>query len=470
MEPLDVMLVAAPYPKIKLATALKLWSSNPPLGVAYIASFLREAHSVEIVDLNYQFTEDGAFQKYCEKRSPKLIGISSTSIQFPALKKILPDMREACPSSLIALGGSHASALKEQLLKDNKELDIIVYGEGEETMYELANGNSLRHTDGIIYREGNRITRTNPRKIIADLDTIPFPARDLLPMEFYSNPATLLTTRGCPYHCVYCDKSVFGYSWRFRSASNVLDEIELLSEKFPGKNIGVVDDSFNINRKRVLEICEGIKIRGIRSSISFENGLRANFMDEEIAKVMKSIGCNMLWFGMECLDQRVLDTIKKNLTVKQIFDAVAAAKKAGIRVGGFFIVDLPGATKEIVRSTYPLIRKLELDELGFAFATPYPGTELELWVNETQGMTKLSDIFDGDKDKPFFETKDFSKEDKLMVFDELCTLRNNAMLKKHLTPTELFRSLTRVRSFADFQKKLNTLITLATNKKYRYIT
>jgi anaerobic magnesium-protoporphyrin IX monomethyl ester cyclase len=272
--------------------------------------------------------------------------------------------------------------------------DVVVLGEGEQTMPELVKtfeiGSELKLVHGIVFSSEQGIAKTPAEKIITtprrafarDLDCIHFPARELLPNREYIlygkkkygyAITTVMSTRGCPYHCEFCSNVVFGGSYRERSPKNVVDEIEsALSLGYD--RISFADDVFTMKRSRVIEVCEEITRRGL--DFQWECLGRVDALDYPTAVIMKNAGCNRIFFGIESGDDRMLVLIRKQITSDQARQAVEAAHLAGLQAGAFFILFYPGDTNETVLNTLRFATSLPLDYLGLSMPYPLPGTAL----------------------------------------------------------------------------------------------
>jgi len=303
-------------------------------------------------------------------------------------------------TKLLVAGGPLPSCDPEAFLDD---FDVVVIGEGERTMVDLVQaheaGNLFTPIAGIAYRDGQNGERksskrdenavlTPARALAANLDDIPFPARELLPNERYiqyrrqkfgHSKTTVMTTRGCPFRCEFCSNAVFGVSYRERSAANVVDEVELtLSLGYD--YIHFADDVFTFNKERLLEICAEITRRGL--SFKWECLGRVDSITPELASAMKTAGCSRVFFGIESGNDDVLRLMNKRITVEQARSAVTAAREAGLNVGAFFIVCYPGETNETVLDTLRFAASLPLDYLSFTMPYPLPNTPLHERVKE----------------------------------------------------------------------------------------
>ncbi len=450
----------------------KVWTSAPPLGLAYLASVLRENdHEVEIIDLSHSYANFSDFLDHLKLINPDIIGITIASALYQTTIPIIKKINSRCKDSFIVAGGPHPTAVKEEILEEVPEIDALVVGEGDFTLSELANNLENRNfskIDGLIYRENNKIIVNKPRSLIKNLDKLPFPARDLLPMEKYKF-LSIMTSRGCPHRCIYCDKSVFGRKFRARSPENVVDELELLTKQYPNKTdrVDISDDAFNIDMNRAKEICDMIIDRKLDITFTFGNGIRADRVDKELLQKLKKAGCVGINYGIECPNDKILKNIGKNLTIEKIKNAVKLTKEVGIFVGGFFIVDLPGTTYKLVQENIRFMNEIKLDYHQFAFATPYPNTRMYEYVKNTPGVRILSEDLAKDKDLPFFETTEFSSEEKVQAFNDMLKARNKLMLKKYLSVSQTIKDIKKVKNPLRIVNRINHILKLLINNKHR---
>jgi len=377
---MKVCLISPPY---NSAVKSAIGTTSPPLGLAYLASVLRKHHEVKIIDANildYNFED---VRRELKNFYPDVVGITSVTPSVPqafATAKIAKEVRKDCT---VVMGGSHVTFLPEESLKECEYVDIVVRGEGEKTVEELMKtierGGSLKKVKGITFRNRTEMVSTEPRSFIKNIDEIPFPSRDLLPIYKYRAYGvvytTMLTSRGCPFGCSFCASSrLFGKFWRGRSAENVLEEMRIIYEKYKIKNIEFVDDTFTLNKKRVEEICDGMIKEGW--DITWGTSSRVDVITKKLAEKMKKAGCWILFLGIESGCQTILNEVGKRITLKQVKKAVKALKDAGIQVLGSFILGFPGETIGMIEKTISFAKKLNLDWAEFSILTPYPGTPL----------------------------------------------------------------------------------------------
>ena len=392
----------------------------PPLGIAWIAAVLRENgfKNVSLIDsvINNYSNED--IIESLRKDCPDIIGISfGTEARFSAFD-LIRLIKNNFPNIPIVAGGPHPTLTAHDTLQNIKEIDIAVRGEGEYSFLDLVNTinkkEDLKYVKGISFRsEGGEIIHNAPREPIQDLDSLPMPARDLLPIDKYQQTiplsnkicTSIISARGCPYACVYCSTSKqWGHRIRHRSPENIVKEIEYLMSAYKLDGIGFFDDVFTMDKKRVIAICQTIIDRKL--SISWWCEARANTIDKEIVKWMRKAGCVHISMAIESGSDRILKNIKKAITVEQAIEATKIIKQAGIKLKIFFMHGLPGETYEDIKKTVFLSRflekKFEVDEATQGYARIYPGTELECMAKEIGTLPK-----DFSWSKPFKEKRNY---------------------------------------------------------------
>jgi radical SAM superfamily enzyme YgiQ (UPF0313 family) len=379
-------LVSPPY---NSAVKSVVGVSSPPLGLAYLASVLRRDHEVKIIDSNILGYRLEDVRRELRSFYPEVVGITSVTPSIPqayAVAEIAKKVREDCT---VVMGGPHVTFLPEQTLKECEYVDVIVKGEGEKTVEELAraveNGEPLEKVRGITFRKGNQIVNSEPMPLIKNIDEIPFPSRDLLPTDKYQvngiKYATMLTSRGCPFGCSFCSSSrLFGGYWRGRSPENVLEEMRIIYEDYKTRNIEFMDDTFTLNQKRAEKICDEIIKEGW--DITWGASSRVDTITKKIAEKMKKAGCWILFLGIESGCQRILDEIGKRITIEQIKKAVKVVKDTGIKVLGSFMIGFPEDTLESIKQTINFAKNLNLDWAEFSILTPYPGTPIFNFATE----------------------------------------------------------------------------------------
>jgi radical SAM superfamily enzyme YgiQ (UPF0313 family) len=281
------------------------------------------------------------------------------------------------------MGGPHVTFCAHDTLKEYPELDVIVLGEGEKTVVELAQAADCRHRwsniNGIAFRNGSVVSHTAARDFVQDLDTLPTPARHLLALGRYralGMPVSLITSRGCPFKCIFCvGRKMVGAKVRFRGPQRVVDEMQYLNT-LNFHQINIADDLFTANKTHCMAVCDEILKRKVR--IKWTSFARVDTVTDEILTRMKAAGCTGVSFGIESGNEKILKTIKKGITPLQVIDAVKMCNRAGITPYGSFILGLPGETPQTIDETMAFGKQLKKMGLSFGFhlLAPFPGTEV----------------------------------------------------------------------------------------------
>jgi len=334
----------------------------PPLVLGYIGALLKE-HEVRLVDFN--FSE--------ELEESDLNIVSTASVDYynnPPLnmEKIFDCLEKIKGKKLIF--GPHVTSTPEIFEKYG---DLVI-GEPELTVKEYIE--KFEKNEGV--KEVKGLYGNEKRELIRDLDELPFPDRNLIKNDKYYNPLAkkkpytmLITSRGCPFKCIYCYNEVFGHVWRSRSAKNVIGEFKDIKEKGI-KEVWIRDDLFSMDRGRALEICEGIKNLGISWSCQF----RVDTSDRELLEKMYESGCHMVSLGIESGSEKILKSLKKGITIEKVKEVVKDCKEIGISTRGYFIIGSPGETRETIDESFEVAKKLDLDYFLVSIMTPYVGTEI----------------------------------------------------------------------------------------------
>ena len=340
----------------------------------------------------------------------------------------------------IVMGGPHVTFLPERTFKECPYIDFIVRGEGEMTFKELINtlekNKDPSNILGLSTNLGDKVKNNPSRPLIKDVDTIPMPSYDLLPMEKYQvngvRFGTVMTSRGCPFNCAFCSSSLqFGRGWRGHSDYRVIEELKYLHEKYGIREIEFLDDTFTLNRKRAMRIAKRIREEGL--DISWSGSSRVDIFTDELAQAMKKGGCHTIYFGIESGSQKTLDFIGKGITPEQSISAVKKAKKHKIRALGAFIIGFPEETKEDIEKTIKLSKKVGVDFAQFTIATPYPGTRL--WKYAL--ARKLILTFDWRK----YTTLDPVMKLKNFTAQQITKLFRKAYISFYLRPLYLIKDL-----------------------------
>ncbi len=397
----DVLLVNPPssfstYKGTKVAAYVQVY---PVLSLACLAALLREkGFGVSILDLGIEDSPFEVLDRTLDELRPRILGVTSTTTLIYEAAQISRIAKEKLGEEVqTVLGGPHASALPGECL-NTSEFDVVVVGEGDYTLAEIAEGRSLSDIKGVCYKDGEEILSTPPRERIKDLDALPFPALDLFDIGRYqcsklvsrkSPMSDLMTSRGCVFNCSFCGKGVYGRKFVAKSPERVIDEIKhMLDLGF--KEIRVVDDMFTIDMERAKRICELILSEGLHFPWNLAAGLRADRLDEEFLTLAKRAGLYQVAIGFESGDQGCLDSIDKGTTVEQNISAVKMLRKAGLEIVGFFMFGLPAETEETMKRTIDLAVKTMPDFAKVTITMPFPDARLfQQWDN--QGLIKTRD-------------------------------------------------------------------------------
>lgn len=436
--------------------------SLPPLGILSIATVLKKAgHSVAVLDGTIQ--PYNAIMEEINRCGPDIIGISAMTLMWPKVKLLSGELKKRWPGIDIIAGGVHASIIKEKALLEVPDLDAVCWGEGEFAMLEYAENFSKPSPrtaiDGIAFRgEDGSLIIGNDRDPINNLDLLPIPDRSLLPVTKYAGaidqyqelPVTnMITTRGCPFKCIFCLPDLLGSGTRYRSADKVIEEIEYLIDEFGIRDIAFWDDIFTLNKERVFDLCQ--KIIEKRLGFIWSAQARADCVTPEMLELMARAGCWKLFYGVESLVQKNLDTLKKGETVKQIFDAVKWTKQAGIEAEGSFIFGIPGETFKDGLETIELANKLNLDYAKFYALCPYGRLRQEI---EKYGALCTSD------DENFTGGNVVTFVPFTMSKGELQKLLYVAYRKFYLKPKIIYRRLKTIGNPIEIKKTIKGLLTV----------
>ena len=417
----------------------------PPLGLAYIASSLiASGYKPTILDNHILRLRGSRLKAYLKKSDPDIVLLSSMTPSWQSIVSTSRFIKTVLPNVKIVAGGPQLTAYpKESLLEES--IDFGIYGEGElstlDVVKAIERGSELNDVKGSIYKKDGQVIINPPREEIDNLDSLPFPAIDLLPYRYYSALSvrspffTMVTSRGCPYKCGFCHQGYLG-RYRARSVENVINEMELLVNKYGVKEIITFDETFCIDKERALKICGMINKKKLR--FGWDIRTRIDLIDKDLLQALKGAGCSRLHLGIESGDQDTLDRMKKNITISDIIDKVNLAKNAGLEARGYFMLGYPGETRKNMLKTINFARSLPLDWASFTVTIGLPGTEIyrtaleagtfkyDYWREFTLGLTPGK--------RPYFTSDEFTEID-------LFALKREAYIKFYLRPLKMLTIL-----------------------------
>lgn len=457
-----IVFCKPPLPLEKLYGKLsKGGNEMPPLGLCYLAGVtMKNNFETSIVDslplgLNFKETVNEII-----KQRPKYVGITAVTISIGNAARLALMLKEKDRNLVIIIGGPHVTAVPEQTLKKFPQFDIGVISEGEITIVELLsaleNNENLRLVKGIIFRENGNLYSTERREFIKDLDTLPFPAWDLLPdITKYYQPAadslaklpstSLVTSRGCYGKCTFCDQSVFGNRCRANSAEYVMRMIKHLYYDYGIKDIHIFDDNFTLFRPRLKELCN--MIIDEKMDLSLFCMARVDTVTPEILKLLRKAGFWQIAWGIESGSQKILDNIKKNVTVRQNEETLWWSRRAGIRNQGYLMLGNFGETKETVMETFDFIKRAPIDDFHITYFMPFPGSpayeEIDKYGTFDRNWDRVSEFF------PNFVPNDLTVK-QLLRYHKL------AYMKFYLRPKIIFYYILKIIRHPQIASKLIT--------------
>jgi radical SAM superfamily enzyme YgiQ (UPF0313 family) len=437
---------------------------QPPLGLALIAAILeKEGYPVKFLDANAMgLTPEDVSGKVS---GADVVGITAMTPTVGTALSIAHHIKQRNPGLKIVMGGAHVTLLPEETLASSPDIDIIIRGEGDETVIELLRAleekRPLDNVAGISYRVDGKVIHTADRTSTVDMDSLPYPAFHLLPWQRYKpHPphgmympfGAIVTSRGCPYRCAYCSKPVFGSKFRAQSPERVVKEVAYLKEKFGVKEIAFYDDSFTLDKKRVHAICE--KIIENKLKIAWTCETRVNLVDKELLKHMKQAGCYAVAYGIESASPEIIKTLQKDITLEQVTEAVHDSKEVGLQVIGYFMLGSPGETPETIQQTIDFAKKLKVDFAQFSVTTPFPGTELyDIYMRDNKERISWESFVYAGTDNP---TTPVFESDKLSRND-LKTWTSRAYREFYLRPAYLWQRLRRCTSWGEIKMNFKGL-------------
>lgn len=432
---------------------------NPPLGLLYLAGYL-EAHSdhdVAVIDSQVEELSYDELEGRIADAAPDVVGLTAMTMTLIDVLKTARAVRKARPSAKVVLGGPHVHLFPEETIAFD-EVDYLVMGEGEEAFKELLDfidePDRLREIAGLVFTENGRVVNTGVRPPIEDLDALAFPARHLVPYKRYSSllakgdcVTTVFTSRGCPFKCTFCDRPHLGKRFRARSPGNVVDELAECVEMGIDEFL-IYDDTFTVDRARVIAICDEIAGRGL--DISFDIRARVDTVNDEMLAKLKAAGCAGIHYGVEAGTEKILKVLNKGIHIEQVDEVFRMTRRHDIPVLAYFMIGSPTETREDVETTFRLMRRLKPDYVHMTVLTPFPGTRvyqmgLESGVIERDVWREFAANPD-----PAFEPPHWGEH---FTRAELNDLLKRGYKSFYLRPSYIAKRLAALRSWGEFRRK-----------------
>lgn len=431
----------------------------PPLGLMYVAAYAEAntEHEVEFLDAQVKRMNHAMIEQEIKRIKPDIVGIQAMTFTLIDVLLTAKTIKRVNKEIKVVLGGPHVNIYPEETVAF-PEVDYIILGEGEVTFTDLIqnieNTQKLKEIKGIIYKEGKKIINTGSRDLMNNLDSIPFPARHLTSYHEYhsllakrSPITTMITSRGCPYKCIFCDRPHLGKKFRARSAKNVVDEMEECV-RMGIEEFFLYDDTFSVDSQRVFNICDEILNRGLK--IGWDIRTRVDNVSNDLLKKLKEAGCERIHYGVESGNPEVLKVLRKGITIEQVRNAFEMTRNIGIETLAYFMIGLPGETRAQILETINFAKKLDPDFVQFSVTTPYPATLLY-----HMGLEK--GIIKKDYWKEFAEnpSTDFVPElwEENLSRKELLELLKHAYKRFYIRPKYVLKRILQVRSFKEFRRK-----------------
>jgi anaerobic magnesium-protoporphyrin IX monomethyl ester cyclase len=424
-----------------------------PISLPMIAGVLEaHRHEVRILDCIAENMDLDSLKRAAQEFNPAFILFNMSTATSSGDERVIDEMRKAHSAHLSVIG-NHATSLPEEVLK-SCGLDSVIRREPEMTAAELADvletGGDLRQVSGLSFKTADDLIVHNPdRSFIEDLDSLPFAARHLLNNNLYTLPVInepytlIISSRGCPHSCIFCTAhQYYGKKLRLRSAENIVGEMRECLEKHGIRNFTMWSDTFNQNRKFVMELCAEIKKQGLEKKMKWMANSRVDYVDAEMLKEMKASGCLGISYGVESGTDEILRNIKKGANAEEARLAVKLTKEAGIEVLVHVILGLPGETPETIHQTIQYIKKLDPDYAQFYCAIPFPKTELEEWAKK-KGWIATDDYAKYELNQPVLNMPG-------LTLEQLQEARKKAYRAFYLRPAYIWKRLKKMRSLKEF--------------------
>jgi len=431
----------------------------PPLGLMYIAAYLKKytKHEIKILDCQAEKIDLKKLKEKIQEEKPDVVGITTMTFTLLDVIETIKITKSVDSKIKIVLGGPHPHIFPNETI-NLWGVDFLILGEGEKPFKKLLdnleNYEELKKIKNLVFKYHGEIINIGLGDLIENLDELPFPARHLTPYKKYSSSmakrfpvTTMFTSRGCPYKCLFCDRPHLGKNFRARSATSVVNEIEECV-KMGIQEIFIYDDTFGVDRQRVLDICQLIQEKKL--DISFDIRTRVNTVDEEVLLALKSAGCARIHYGVEAGSEKILKVLKKGITLEMAVKAFKLTRQVGIETLGYFMLGSPTETRSDILQTIRVAKKLKPDFAHFTITTPYPATEL--YYLGLQEKILPNDYWREFATKPSKSFKPMLWEENLTK-EELFKLLKYAYRSFYFRPIYIWQRLKQISSFKELITK-----------------
>lgn len=460
---MKILLINPPTDNILVTNVPKFVDQEtgkyPPLGLLYIAAAVLKFtdHQVEVLDACAENLNYSSLKTAIEDKKPDVVGIQTYTFTLIDTLETARIAKEINPGIKVVLGGIHVNIYPvESIIKKN--VDFLVLGEGEYIFVNLLNAlhrkKDVSKVSGIVYKKDGKIINTGCTPLIEDLDAVPIPARELTKINLYTSVlakqspiTTMFSSRGCPFQCIFCDRPHLGKLFRARSASNVVDEMQVCSE-LGIKEIFFYDDTFSVDRQRVLDICNEIRNRAL--NICWDIRTRVDTVDEGLLDKLREAGCSRIHYGIESGVERISNILRKYIDLQKAKHIMKATHDAGITTLAYFMIGNPTETKKEILETIAYANRLTADFAHFAITVPFPATKLyELGLSHKIFKNDYWREFAADPVAGFIP----HAWEEILSRQEISTLLAYAYRSFYLRPDYLIKKVIEIRSLNEFSKK-----------------
>ncbi len=427
----------------------------PPTGLAYIASVLRrDGFEVRIVDQHVRrWDNPRLLREVIEPWKPDVVGYSCLTFAMEGVEEAVPLLKARLPEARVVLGNIHATYFSREVV-EARLCDAAVRGEGEITMLEVCRawreGRDLSEVSGVTWRDGETIRHNPDRPILEDLDSLPYPAWDLLADETYlaeplgfaaisGRALSIQASRGCPYSCTFCSQDVIYPKLRKRSMKKVVAEMEWAWRTFSVSTFGFIDAIFPFSRKQLDAFAGALRERELHQKLTWFTETRVDLVNEPLLRTARDVGLRFIQFGIESGDEGTLALMNKEAGTDRARDAVRWCRELGILTFGLFVIGMPGESREQIEKTIHFAREISPDLVKFNIATPFPGARMwEQYKHRLEGQPtwKYSGWFDAT-----LNDADHLLAGETLPASELVQLQRRAMMEFYLRPTMAWRYL-----------------------------